>query len=749
MTVAPDDPDGFLDTVLPRDGITARFDVVVGWSKSEGVRLHGSGGLELAIPVNGGSAGIDVRAVHVSVTPLSQSLAISFSLTAALRLGPVVLAISEMGLVTRLNVGTSAGNLGPLNLGIDFKPPTGVGISIDSGAVTGGGFLSFDPAREQYAGGLHLEFSGISLNAFGLLTTRLPDGSKGFSLLILVQASGFEPVPLGFGFTLTGVGGLLGINRTVNIEVLRAGVRSRVLDSILFCPDDPTPRAGQIVSTLNTVFPPARDRFVFGPMVQLAWGTPTLVTVEVALILELPSPLRLIVLGRLHAFLPVAEAAIVQLHLDAVGVLDFEKREASVDATLYDSFVGPFSLSGDMALRVSWGTQPEFALSIGGFHPAYKPPAGFPALRRLTLALATGDNPRVRAEAYLAVTANTLQLGARLDLRVEAAGFVLEGGMGFDALVTRVPFGFEVDIAAYLALKRGASTIMGISLRAHLTGPNPWHLKGSVSFTILFFSVTIGVDATFGDARQLPAVQQEPIWPKLEEALAAAGNWAAELPTDAGRLAVLSPGPANAGEVVVHPLGAVRVLQRIVPLERTIARFGAAPPQDYARFAITQVLGAQRDSLVYDNFAPAQFLEMSDAEKLSAPGFELMPAGVRLRAPDDAHAYGTEAIRLLRYQTIAIGGPATGTRFTPDVATIGQQAERGAAASAATRTTGRAKYGVDSPPPRTAEPAFAVAGVSDLKPTAGVTTDGTYSAGLEAARARPDVQVVRLAELVP
>lgn len=742
--------DGFL--ALVSGGESRRFSAAgaLQWSSKRGVTFEGRAGLSMLLSVNLRLGLVDVHSLLVDVAAGSGQLALTLAVSGALRLGPISATIDNVGLRAAAlprDPQEPPGMFGHLDLALAFKPPDGVGLSIDAGAVTGAGFLFFDPVKEQYAGALHLQVEGgLTLNAFGLLTTRMPDRSPGFSLLILVQASGFAPVPLGFGFTLTGVGGLLGVNRTVDVEVLRAGIRSRVLDSILFCNDDPAPRAAQIVSTLNSVFPPARDRYVFGPMVQLEWGTPALVTIEVALILELPSPLRLIVLGRLHALLPVADAPIVTLHLDAVGVLDFGRREASVDATLYDSFVGPYSLSGDMALRVSWGDQPEFALAVGGFHPAFKPPAGFPALRRLTLVLATGDNPRVRAEAYLAVTANTIQLGARLELRAEASGFVLEGGMGFDTLLTRVPFGFEVDIAAYLALKRGGSTIMGIDLRATLAGPNPWHLRGSVSFSILFLSVTIPIDATFGDTRQLPEVQQKPVWPELKQALEAPGNWAAELPADAGRLAVLSPTPAGVGEVVVHPLGAVRVLQRVVPLERTIARFGAAPPQDFSRFSISEVIGAHRDSVVYDSFAPAQFLEMTDADKLSAPGFERMPAGVGLRAPENASAFGSAASRPLRYETITIGGPAAGTRFEPDAATIAQQAERGAAAGAATRTTGRAKFSVETPPPRVAEPAFDVTDVTQLSPKPDVT-DGTYSAALEAAGLHRDVQVVRRAEL--
>ena len=96
-----------------------------------------------------------------------------------------------------------------------FKPPTGLGLSIDGGGFKGGGFLAFEPEQARYSGMLELEFQDqFTVKAIGLLDTRLPNGQPGFSLLIVISAE-FTPIQLGFGFTLNGVGGLLGLNRTV------------------------------------------------------------------------------------------------------------------------------------------------------------------------------------------------------------------------------------------------------------------------------------------------------------------------------------------------------------------------------------------------------------------------------------------------------------------------------------------------------------------------------------------------------
>ena len=90
--------------------------------------------------------------------------------------------------------------------------------------------------------------------------------------------------------------------------------------------------------------------------------------------------MRLLVLGRLQAMLPDAAHALVQVRMDAIGVIDFNRGDVALDATLYDSRIVQFTLTGDMALRANWGTQPNFVLALGGFHPRFAAPAGFPQL---------------------------------------------------------------------------------------------------------------------------------------------------------------------------------------------------------------------------------------------------------------------------------------------------------------------------------------------------------------------------------
>ena len=140
------------------------------------------------------------------------------------------------------------------------------------------------------------------------------------------------------------------------------------------------------------------------------------VTADLGIILQLPAPIIIALIGQLSATFPKPEAAIVVLHIDILGVLDTGEKRLSISASLRDSRVGPFALTGDMELRLHWGAESDFALSIGGFNPTFKPPPNFPTLRRLALSLGSGSNPRISLSAYFALTPNSLQVGARAEM---------------------------------------------------------------------------------------------------------------------------------------------------------------------------------------------------------------------------------------------------------------------------------------------------------------------------------------------
>ena len=84
----------------------------------------------------------------------------------------------------------------------------------------------------------------------------------------------------------------------------------------------------------------------------------------------------------------------------------------------------------------------------------------------------------------------------------------------------------------------------------------------------------------------------------------------------------------------MHPLGRLAVNQRVVPLGLTVDRVGQARPAGGARFNIDPfaTVGGRPmpTSPLNDKFARAQYFDMTDDEKLAAPAFESMPAGVEI-----------------------------------------------------------------------------------------------------------------------
>ena len=224
---------------------------------------------------------------------------------------------------------------------------------VDAAGVSGGGFLKHDDSTHEYIGVLQLEFNSLALQAFGLITTQVA-GQSGYSLLALIDAD-FPPVQLGWGFTLNGVGGLLAVNRSASTDALHAALKANTLSSILF-PKNAITMRRKSCSTLDALFPTAAGRFLFGPMALIGWGTPTVLTAAVAVIIELPEPILIVLIARLSATLPSQSQALVRINMDALGVLDLSQDSLSLDATLFDSKLLAFTLSGDMVLRANWGS---------------------------------------------------------------------------------------------------------------------------------------------------------------------------------------------------------------------------------------------------------------------------------------------------------------------------------------------------------------------------------------------------------
>ena len=632
LILSPEEGDGFIRKVIGDSDSTIAVPLGVEWSNLSGIRFKGSAAFEVSLHPHLQLGPLRVEVVTISLSvPSGGPPRISLKVTAGISgaLGPLKFLVQGIGLAT--DVIFQPGNAGPFGIGLGFKPPDGIGLDIDAGGFIGGGFLILDEDKGEYSGGLDLMFEdGIAVHALAILDTKLPDG--GFSLLILISSE-FPAIPLPFGFKLLGVGGLLGLNRSVALEALAAGLRDDSFQTILF-PTDVVANAPQIISNLNRLFPQSNGHFIVGPMAKLGWATPTLVTAEVGLVLDLPT-LDIAFVGVVRAALPADDIAILTLQVNFFGTLDFKTGRLQFDASLYDSHILGYTLTGDMAFRFYWLDDANLLLTAGGFNPAYTPPPmNLPQLSRISIVLFEG-NPDVRAEGYFAVTSNTVQFGARIELNYGVHGFSVSGFLSLDAVVTLIPFHFTSDAAAMLAVRSGSDTLFSISLELTLEGPLPWHAHGTASFEIGFvFTITISVsfDITVGPSLATLLAPID-VLAELLAALSDLGNWRSRLPDGSNQAATLRPLPDPTQTLVVQPFGLLDVSQKVSPLAIAIQRFGATTPQGGSVFQIVDVaLGGQSidAAATEEEFAPAQFFAMSDAEKLSRPSFSKYNAGISI-----------------------------------------------------------------------------------------------------------------------
>ena len=649
IVIAPGDGDGFLQSVLPANGARAEFDLGLAWSNSAGLTVKGAGGLDVDVPAGLSLGGVvTVDSIHLGIRALDSNLTLECSASAGLNLGPVHVVVNRVGMLALLTFPEGGGNLGPIDASLAFKSPSGIGIAVDAACVTGGGFLSFDPDKSQYEGAANLKIEGVNVAALGLVQTR-PD----VSFLLLIATTFAPPIQLGLGFSLAGAGGLAGINRAVNLDALETAVWNGTARDLLF-PSAPISNAVAILGELNTLFPAAAGRYVFGPTAKIVWGTPPIVTAEVGLVLELPSPIRVAILGGLVAQFPAVKP-IVLLKVNFAGGIDFGTGRYFFDASLTGSRIESYPIGGDLSLRGSWASPKNLALAVGGFNPHFQPPAGFPALKRMTLDISDGPL-HFHLAAYLAITSNSFQIGAMADLKAGICDCDIKGHFGFDALFIKNPFSFTVDLDASASISCEGDDFAGVHIRGTLSGPAPWHAQGSASISLMFFSVGIDFNRTWGSPAPSTLPPVDPWTSALAPALSDPTSWRGELPDDMHPVVTFAAQPSG-GATAIDPAGNLVLDQNAVPLNQPIERFAESPLPSPIRFDLaspmvnnTAVDGSEW-TLVTNEFAPSQFTQMTDDQKLSAESFVALTSGMSIGSGVNT---GTSTAAALTYDVIVL-----------------------------------------------------------------------------------------------
>ena len=379
--------------------------------------------------------------------------------------------------------------------------PNSLTAHLEAGPVIGDGSVVVLP--DGISGLLAMHLGVVEVAALASLRRISDEGS-----FAAVFSAGFTPgLQFGFGFQLSRLGGVVGINRTIDTAALASRLRDGSAGEMLF-PLDVGDSARRALAALEAVLPPHVGTSLAGPTMRLSWLEVAGVgfcSLDLGILIELPGPQRVVIVGIARAGIP----PILKLRVDVDGVLDFVLQTLAINASLVDSgLLDIFTIYGDLAFRLCWGPQAYTVLSVGGFYPGFRPePASIPPLKRLGFHL---DLPipgiTLRAEGYLAVTSNTIQLGGYFEAGIEAAGCGAHGFLSVDAIVQFTPFHMHADVSAGFEVEVFGLTFGGVRLDGTLDGPGPVTIHGRLTVETFLHDFHFDETFTFGSGDGPPAV---------------------------------------------------------------------------------------------------------------------------------------------------------------------------------------------------------------------------------------------------
>ena len=674
--------DGFLGSLISDPLTLDAGDVLAGWRPGRGIYFEGGTNLAIAIPLE-----VDLGPLRIHELELTLGLeqpSLSLAVTADASIGPLFAYVEGLGLRAALVPAVDGdGVLGDYDIALSLVPPSGYALELDADGISGGGMLA--RTDDGYRGALALRFGEIGFSAFGLLATDVPDSDVRFSFVASVF--GEFSLPLGFGFFLTGLGGIIGIHRTVDTGALREVLYEGRLDDQLF-PDDPIANADTILDDMAAIYPVSEGDHLFGPVARISWGQPALIDLTLGVVVEFGGDLRIVILGSMVSVLPDRDAALVELRLAFFGEIDFADETIAFDATLQGSRVLTYGISGEMALRSGWAPGIDHVVSFGGLHPDYPKPDDLPDLQRLGVCFGR-NNPKVSLRAYLAITLNSFQFGARVTAyfegpKVRFVGQVaVEGNIYFDALLYFNPFAFDVALGGSLELLVDGAPQLEVAFDLRLRGPNEFTIDGKAWARVFKIKVSVPIKHRWGDRESLAGVRTDPVAilvADLEDGDGFVGT------ASRARTSGVSFRSLDGGTRPADPAGGLRLQQRALPLATEIEKVGEAKVSGgAARFDLhlADDAGLAVDE-VTDTFARGQFLELSESERLRTPSFDRHKAGLQLAA--DALSADTDAAIEAEhaYEVIVIGSDDEPADATPRIVRMADLTERFVARFAST-----------------------------------------------------------------
>ncbi|GAD08233.1 Uncharacterised protein [Porphyromonas crevioricanis] len=604
----------------------------IGYSVKDGFRINGDYLVQIPLDKN-----VDLNFVKFNNLMIelggspSNNLLADFNSSFTADFHGIAISFADLGFGIDVNVFNDKGGFGDFDIRPHFSFPDGIGISIDTKAVTGAGIIKWSKEKEEFLGAISIGVLNLcSVDALLLFRMRMPDGSKGFSFMAALSTT-FKPgIQLGMGFQLTKIGGSLGINRRIDQDRLISATRDGTLGAVLFI-DDIAQHLDTILGNITTYFPTQEEQVFFGFMTRITFSD--VMEIDAGLFIQAPDPVVIIIAGGMHIGLSKSLDWLLSLNVYFLGMIDFSKG-LSFDASLVDSHIVGIDLYGDVAFRMYWaGDTKGFLFSAGGFHPKYKPEAGFNVrdMRRIGMKL-NYSVLKFSLDTYFAVTSNTVQFGARMEMDINLYICSISGFFEFNALFQFNPFLFMVEGSAGVKVKCCGITLLAVGIALELSGPARWHASGEATFRILFVKKRAHFSKTWGRALEGSEKKYISIFPIFEAGFTDNTNWQVFSNDVVDRLVSFSE--IESEGLVAKPSDTIAFSQSGVPLGERMEKYGEAEPGDVCqiemeKLCISGIELTKEDDYEFlsTSFAPALIKDLTDEEKLAAPSYQKMKSG--------------------------------------------------------------------------------------------------------------------------
>lgn len=426
-----------------------------------------------------------------------------FALDAAIQAGPLTFSMDGLSMCSPLT---------------HFEPTfdlSGLGLSYASGPIEMGGALLKLPGAQlapheafQFDGTIVLKAENFSLAAIGSYAQSLNGTPSLFVFALLEEAFGGPPACF-----VTGLMAGFGFNRALQMPAQDEIQSFPLLEKLSSVSEKPKPmdvldvlegRSGEKLK--QWISPQPGESWL---AVGLEFTSFELVHTQALLVAEFGTDFQLALLGLSTMQLPQPEEnsptyAYVQMQLRAV----FKPQEGYIAATAILSsgsyvLTKACHLTGGFAFSLWFGPNAhagEFVITLGGYHPAFKPPAHFPTVPRLGFNWVVSDTVSITGDAYFALTTSCIMAGGGLDVQFHDGDLRAWFTAHADTLVSWRPFFFVADIAVSIGVSYRLDLLVctktiTVSLGADLDlwGP-PTGGEAHIHLVAISFTVGFGAD---------------------------------------------------------------------------------------------------------------------------------------------------------------------------------------------------------------------------------------------------------------